>query len=397
MAKKTAFSTQKMIFAAFLLLVGCDNVILEDSGTSGEYNTGNGQKLATPGGLRIDSELGMLFWNEVISANLYAIDVNGNTSRTATTNSYSLAGLSPGTYTFKVRALGDGQFTSNSDWSVQPPPYTVTDTPRSDLQFDWLGSSRAYSVRAGVASPAVVVIPDEYRGFPVVEIAARGFQNRTNLTSITIPDSIKAIGANAFEGCTGLTTVTVPAGVVSIGMSVFAGCVKLESISLPFTGEKPVAGGIGNITHFGFIFGAPLPENQHAFIPATLKKVIITGNSDIPARSFMAWRNPFQVIVRGSPARIGSRAFYASNLTSIVIPDSTRSIDIDAFELFGNPLQSVFFGGTSAAAWNSILIVTYNESNAKLITATRYYYAANPPGTSPGNYWHYVANIPTVW
>ena len=45
--------------------------------------------------------------------------------------------------------------------------------------------------------------------YAVTEIAENAFQNNTNLTDVTIPSSIEAIGNNAFSGCTGLKSITV--------------------------------------------------------------------------------------------------------------------------------------------------------------------------------------------
>ena len=45
--------------------------------------------------------------------------------------------------------------------------------------------------------------------YAVTEIAENAFQNNTNLTDVTIPSSIEAIGNNAFSGCTGLKSITL--------------------------------------------------------------------------------------------------------------------------------------------------------------------------------------------
>lgn len=43
-----------------------------------------------------------------------------------------------------------------------------------------------------------------------LSIAASAFNGKTQLKSITIPDTVKYIGAFAFSGCTGLTSITIP-------------------------------------------------------------------------------------------------------------------------------------------------------------------------------------------
>ena len=59
------------------------------------------------------------------------------------------------------------------------------------------------------------------------------FEGCTNLTSITIPDSVTSIGSYAFSGCSGLTSVTIGSGVTSIGQEAFYACSDLTSVTIP--------------------------------------------------------------------------------------------------------------------------------------------------------------------
>lgn len=76
------------------------------------------------------------------------------------------------------------------------------------------------------------VIPSEINGMPVTNISAYAFVDRTNLKSVTIPESVTVIGWNAFENCTSLTSVTIPDGVISIEPHAFKGCTSLASVNL---------------------------------------------------------------------------------------------------------------------------------------------------------------------
>ena len=58
-----------------------------------------------------------------------------------------------------------------------------------------------------------------------------GFEG-TNITSITIPNSVTEIGRNAFLRCTSLTSITIPNGVTSIGVAAFMGT-GLTSVTIP--------------------------------------------------------------------------------------------------------------------------------------------------------------------
>ncbi|MBR4350077.1 MAG: leucine-rich repeat domain-containing protein [Bacteroidales bacterium] len=54
-------------------------------------------------------------------------------------------------------------------------------------------------------------------------IAPWAFEDCTELTSVTIPDSVTEIGNNAFQGCTSLKSITIPDSVTKIGMYAFSG------------------------------------------------------------------------------------------------------------------------------------------------------------------------------
>ena len=55
----------------------------------------------------------------------------------------------------------------------------------------------------------------------------------TNLTSVTIPNSVTSIGNKAFWACIGLTSVTIGNSVTSIGSSAFSRCRSLTSVTIP--------------------------------------------------------------------------------------------------------------------------------------------------------------------
>lgn len=64
-------------------------------------------------------------------------------------------------------------------------------------------------------------------------ICDRAFFDCLNLTSISIPNSVKDIGEWAFAGCSLLSSIDIPNSVNSIGNIAFAACLSLEYISIP--------------------------------------------------------------------------------------------------------------------------------------------------------------------
>jgi len=118
-------------------------------------------------------------------------------------------------------ALGE----QDGDWT-----YTVSNGQATITRWNW------------DASGGAVTIPSEVNGIPVVRIESEygiifgaiwnNYINY-NITSITIPDSMRNIGKNAFYGLSALTSVVIPNSVTEIGERAFMGCISLQNIVIP--------------------------------------------------------------------------------------------------------------------------------------------------------------------
>ena len=73
---------------------------------------------------------------------------------------------------------------------------------------------------------------DELRYFTGLTALYDSFSRCSNLTSITLPESIKTI-SGAFYHCSSLKTVSLPSGLQSIGGYSFVSCTSLKSITIP--------------------------------------------------------------------------------------------------------------------------------------------------------------------
>ena len=152
---------------------------------------------------------------------------------------------------------------------------------------------------------------DEFKYFTgVTSIDDLAF-NRSNIVSITIPDSVTSIGESAFGDCSSLTSITIPDSVTSIGESAFYGCVSLPAED--------------NLRYAGrYLVGAA----DKSLSTYTIKE----GTKWIGGNAFDDCSSLTSITIGNSVTSIGRSAFYGcSSLTSITIGNSVTSIGHNAF------------------------------------------------------------------
>ena len=131
----------------------------------------------------------------------------------------------------------------------------------------------------------------------------------------TIEDNTIRILDYAFNNCKNLVNIEIPNSVTSIGANAFKGCSSLTSITLPFVGNG------SDKAHFGYIFGAEVSFENSAYVPTSLKKVIITGGTSIGWYAFLGCTSLTSIEIPNSVTSIGDSAFKnCNNLTSITLP-----------------------------------------------------------------------------
>lgn len=184
------------------------------------------------------------------------------------------------------------------------------------------------------------------------------FIAKTNLTSITLPNSVTSIGDYAFDGCTGLINLTIPNSVTSIGKYTFSGCTGLTKITIPNSvtsiGEAIFVGctGLTSVTipnSITTISGGAF-EGCTGLISVTIPNSVTTiGNS-----AYDGCIGLISLTIANSVTSITMQAFYGcTGLTNLTIPNSVTSI--------GN---ASFYGctGLTSIYANSTLPIDLNPS-----------------------------------
>jgi len=116
-------------------------------------------------------------------------------------------------------------------------------------------------------SATVVKIPEKINNLPVTEI--NGFSMQSNITSVTIPNSVTTIGENAFGMCWGITSIIIPDSVTKIARNAFNDCRGLTSITIGKgikTIEEDAFNDCTNLTSVTFLNGFNMAGfNEYAF------------------------------------------------------------------------------------------------------------------------------------
>ncbi len=157
-----------------------------------------------------------------------------------------------------------------------------------------------------------IVIPEKIEDLPVTRVG--GFSRCSNVTSVTLPDSVTKIDADAFFGCSGLTSINIPDAVNTIENRAFYGCESLKSITIP----DSVTG----------------VENKVFYNCSGLESVTISSSATkIGESAFWGCSSLTSVTIPDSVESIKDYAFgYCSSLTSITIPDSVTEMGYNVFE-----------------------------------------------------------------
>ena len=169
--------------------------------------------------------------------------------------------------------------------------YKITDKTNNFVAVTHRGNSYDdYEEYSGAVTIPSFITYNE-KTYKVTSIEDLAFASCSNLTSITIPNSVTSIGKGAFGDCSNLASITIPNSVTRIEYATFYYCRSLTSITIP-------------------------------------KSVTSIGE-----RAFSGCSSLTSINIPESVTSIENNAFRGcSSLTSVTIPNSVTTIGDDAFE-----------------------------------------------------------------
>ena len=231
----------------------------------------------------------------------------------------------------------------------------------SGIIYELSESGAYYSVtgiEAGIYADELL-IPDEYNGLPVCEIADGAFEGNADITSVQMGAGLHRIGERAFADCINLKTVNIPEEVADIGGEAFSGCLSLALVEYQAadagSNDTNVFSDAGNggdgITLYVAESVLSLPANLFFVIGAAslhpnLTAIEIAENSrleEIGEGAFKECLKLKEVSLPASVKKICAEAFYGcSALVKAVVP-SAADIDGTAFEDVSKKFELVIF------------------------------------------------------
>lgn len=257
-------------------------------------------------------------------------------------------------YTETTSATGhDYQNGVCSRCGEKEPDQPVVDGSQG-LEYALNGDS--YTVEGiGTCTDTEIVIPAAYQGKPVTAIGDYAFSWCTELTAVTIPNSVKSIGSQAFIYCESLTSIVIPDGVLTIEDHAFSDCYSLTSVTM--------SDSVTSIGWSAFSYCLKLQSVRLSESLTVLEEDLFSScqkltSVQIPNSVTVIGMGAFSgtplasIDIPSGVTKIDEAAFFGCRFTTILIPAKVTYIGSRAF--YGcDQLTSITFDGTEAE-WNAI-------------------------------------------
>ena len=209
-------------------------------------------------------------------------------------------------------------------WSGETKPFN----------FEYIINSNAISIIATINNLNVISIPRYIGGIEVTSISDKAFENNSNLTSITLPNTIQSIGSYSFNNCVNLNSIRLSSSLISLGEYAFSNCSSLDSIVLP---ENLTNVGSYCFNGCGSLGSINIPNSLDIIPEYMLKNCISLTDLYIP-----------ETIIRIEDAALSG----CSSLENLTIPFVGNEINLtfsDVNSRFGEIFGSDYYTGSYVA------------------------------------------------
>lgn len=214
------------------------------------------------------------------------------------------------------------------------------------LIYELNTAKTGYIVTGDNGQSTAIVISAEHEGLPVVEIGDSAFaysKHNSDIISVTIPDTVTAIGKNAFYSRqSDLVTVNIGENsqLTTIGNNAFSGCRSLKSIWLP---DTVTSIGDSAFNNCGSLNTITIASGNTVYSSE--------GNNLIKIATHTLIRGSNSSVIPSTVTTIAQAAFRLATLTSLTIPVSVTSIG--NYIIQDSTVTSITYEGT-AEQWEEV-------------------------------------------
>jgi hypothetical protein len=232
---------------------------------------------------------------------------------------------------------GDTEYCSDIVYFQQIPDLVVNDiayniTSNGTVEVTY--GDNAYT--GDIEIPAKITDPETNTEYTVTTIGDKAFFQCTELTSITLPESITSIGDRAFAFCYYLKSINFPNGLTTIADRAFYKCYSLTDVTIPEAVTK--IGTYAFADCVGFVH-VTIPESvkelgSYAFTACSLLETvdIKAPLTELPTGVLYNSSSLVDVNLPKTLTSLGESAFEGcTDLTEITLPASVTKIDPYAF------------------------------------------------------------------
>ena len=238
------------------------------------------------------------------------------------------------------------------------------------VPFTWKEEDGGVVITGYTGSDAHPSIPETINGLHVTAVADRAFMGNAVIRTISLPDTLLAIGSSAFASMEGLSAIVIPDSVQSIGYAAFRYCEALTEAhigtGLETLGEQAFYGAsslegftCGEGGAFSAVDGMLCSGNTLVCVPAgKTGQVSIPDSIESIAPYAMALSRAQSVTFPAGLADIGTGALYnCDSLKEITFGEGEAQLAIpERFAAGSDSLEKVTLGSSVFAVGSSAFV-----------------------------------------
>ena len=274
------------------------------------------------------------------------------------------------------------------DEKIEKVPFSQNSKPNQKQNFELVQDSNdTLKIKRYLGNDTNVTIPSEYNGKKVTMIGKAAFRG-TNISSITLPISVKEIGDSVFQDCYNLThvilneglekigsyafeganisSITFPSSIKEFGINAFSSCYNLSKVTLNEGLEKICSTAFWGANISSITIPSSVKEiGDYVFKNCSkLKEIKVDSNNetyDSRNNCNAIIETETNTLISGCKntnipqdiKKIGIGAFSETKISSITIPSSVKEIENRAFENCSNLSKITLNEGLEKIGWNS--------------------------------------------